>query len=309
MKAKSVKKKSFISSFKNAALVIVACFPLVSFASGNDILFIDTNNGIEEIDFVRDFLKKTDPGARLVVIPSYDRISLEKRKEIQKINAEVIIPLDKFYIEQCPSYKPAAELKSKGCEEKLNKLLAARKYVENDLKGHLLHADNIRDELEALKRNDSYQFSRLIISGHHSPADINDHRGVVGGEMMSGFSSTMAKEFLNATPSLSSVRTVMMLGCRTGEYETMKKEWSQVLPNAPVHIGYISRSPDKANRTNYEIFDIFLKNELALSQVNSTNELVQFVRSLGMNRFAGREFSFVLRDNFISSRTLKPLPL
>ena len=301
--------KNSVRDLKKAFLYVMVIFVGVYAKASNDILLIDVNNVVPEIDYIRSFLKQEQAQGReldtqLVIVPSEARIPMADRRQIQSLHLQFIDANATYFQEHCfPSDRKAnANLDAK-CEKILQVILDAR-IATNKLKkagkNGFIPIEEIEQELAQVLKG-PYQFSRVIISGHHSP-DLT--RGLLSGELYTGFTSEIAQSLLNSAASTEKVRTLIMLGCWTGRSEMMELAWGQVLPQAAFHSGYVETAPAKVNPANLLILDSILRNEKLIGASESEAELRQNYAKLKVD---GRQLGVLVRGMYISPAGIKRL--
>lgn len=134
-------------------------------------LFIDFNNAESEIAVFKQSRK--GKSTEVVVVPSYDRISEQQRKDVLSANAD----LEKFTlkVQDCA----ASERKSKKVcdlyydrirQAELERIAATGAYSVEDLKAELL---------ALVESEKDKPFDMLVISGHHEQGYYRDRKSVV----------------------------------------------------------------------------------------------------------------------------------
>jgi hypothetical protein len=238
------------------------------------ILLIDINNVVPEIEVIEKYLRENEPNTKLVLVPSERRIPRDVRKRIQDIHANSFDRDEKWVENNWTQAKENAKdpqlmaMKAKNAQTRA--LLASLKNGSRQ-DGELTVEDMKADIAEAL--NSGSNFSRVIISGHHSADPTN---GYLAGEMLGGMSSDIIKPILNADARLQeSVRSVMMLGCWTGLESMMKTSWGQLLPRAKFHSGFITPAPLKTDPKNLATLESLLKAEKVIGASESDSVLLE----------------------------------
>ena len=278
--------------------------------ASNDILLIDVNNVVPEIQHIRSFLKSEQAQGReldtkLVIVPSEKRIPMSVRQKIQNLFLQTIDPNTKYYQDHCSvsAMNSSPKLKE-NCERVILVSNAARdeasKLMNGTRKDGALTIDDIKLELAETLRG-PYEFSRIFISGHHSP---DGNRGFISGELFAEFTSDVAKDLLNDVQSTRSVRSFMMLGCWTGREDMMRKAWGQVIPTASLHSGFVEEAPAKINPTNLIVLDSILRNEQLIGESHSEDELRQRYSKL---KVADRKVAVLVKDTYLAPTGLKRL--
>jgi hypothetical protein len=69
-------------------------------------------------------------------------------------------------------------------------------------------------ELKEVLNNDSYDFDRVFISGHHG-SDYGSMSAFLGGEFFNGLTVDTLKKLLNNSPTTKTVNSLILLGCKT----------------------------------------------------------------------------------------------
>jgi hypothetical protein len=303
-----------MKNLKTALLFAMICFAAMAARASNDILIIDVNNVLPEIDHIREFIRSEQAQGReldtkIVIVPSEERLPMEVRRRVQDLHLKQIDPNATFFTDHCmdSAMRANPQLKER-CENALAIANPARKEANRILGGSRLDGGfRVDDILEDLKKtlNGPYQFSRVIISGHHGPAD-NSSKGMLSGELYAGFTSEMAREFLNSSASTRDVRSLIMLGCWTGQEEMMKNAWGKVLPQATFHSGFVEKAPAKTTPMNLMILDSLLRNEQLIGAAKNESELRQSYSKLKMG---DRKISVLVNGMFISPSGLKKFPM
>jgi hypothetical protein len=197
-------------------------------------LFIDFNNAEKEIAAFR-LARKGQP-TDVVVVPSYTRISTQKRLAVLSANRD----LEKFTKKavDCANL----EKKSSNCEKnfdrirqaELSRLAATGSYAFDDLKGELLAlAESEKDK----------PFDMLVISGHH---ELGYYRGELTEAKIQQFA-----EVLTQSPGLfSQVNTVVLLGCGTGTKDAYVQNLVPMFPKVPLIFGAEDNAPTRDEGRN-----------------------------------------------------------
>ncbi|MDA3791511.1 MAG: hypothetical protein PF503_23815 [Desulfobacula sp.] len=218
-------------------------------AFAGDVLFLDINNAIPEIQVVQEYMdkektKKNGPESRLVIVPSYETYSMEKRQRIQELTAIMNGLKEKNIL------KPGGDFPRQIFN--LGKVIRWVKTGDTD-KDYKL--SDFLPELKEVLNNDSYDFDRVFISGHHG-SDYGSMSAFLGGEFFNGLTVDTLKKLLNNSPTTKNVNSLILLGCKTAINKLMERDgvaWAAVLPDSMLQFGFNETSPVKTDELNLSI--------------------------------------------------------
>ena len=159
-------------------------------AFAGDILFLDINNAIPEIQVVQEYMdkektKNNGPESRLVIVPSLETYSMEKRQRIQELTAIMNGMKEKNIL------KPGGDFPRQIFN--LGKVIRWHKTGDQN-KDYSLN--DFLPELKDVLNNDSFDFDRVFISGHHG-SNYGSLNAVIGGEFFNGLTVDTLKKLLN----------------------------------------------------------------------------------------------------------------
>lgn len=218
-------------------------------AVARDVLFLDINNAIPEVQVVKERMDKDNstgkgPESRLVIVPSYETYPLEKRRRIQELSAVMAGLKEKNILE--PGGDHSRQIFN------LGKVLRWHK-TGNDKTDYSLN--DFLPELETVLNNDSFDFDRVFVSGHHG-SDYGSMNAVIGGEFFNGLTVDTLKTMLNKSLTTKNVNSIILLGCKTAINKLMEREgiaWAGVLPGSLLQFGFNETSPVKTDELNLSI--------------------------------------------------------
>jgi len=258
-------------------------------AFAGDILFLDINNAIPEIQVVQDYMDKEKimdngpdssqviipsmqplnqeifallsdndigPEAKLIIVPSMQTYSMKKRQRIQELTALMNRMKHKDVL------KPGGDYPIKIFN--LGKVIRWHKTGDPDRDYHL---NDFLPELKAVLNNDSFDFDRVFISGHHG-SNYGSMSGVLGGEFFNGLTVDALKKLLNKSPTTRNVSSLILLGCKTAINKLMERDgiaWAAVLPNSLLQFGFNETSPVKTDELNLAIIREILEIQTLIS--------------------------------------------
>jgi hypothetical protein len=299
-----------LNVLKKALFLTVIILAGMAAKASDDILIIDVNNVLPEIDHIHEFIKSEQAQGReldtkIVIVPSEERLPMETRRKIQDLHLTLIDSNASFFADHCQvsAMNANPRLKEK-CQRALDIANPARIEADRLVGGSAMNGSfRVSDIEEELKKalDGPYQFSRVIISGHHGPAR-DPNVGMLSGELYAGFTSKLAQQYLNSSPSTRDVRSVIMLGCWTGVEDMLRNAWGQVLPQAAFHSGFVEKAPAKFTATNVMILDSLLRNEALIGASKSEAELRQNYAKLKMG---DRDISVLVNGVYLSRSGLK----
>lgn len=268
-------------------LFFLFCWASNAAHAQNNILFIDLNNAVPEIERLEKWLKHEQSLGReldtkITVVPSYNTLSLEKRKKIHELHVNNIDKALKKYLVKCKVelYKNNKKLESE-CDGVLLQVKEwrAQKAELMGIAGNpyaIYDKEKIYDELKKTLSG-ADKFSRVIVSGHHGP-DMSGldviSLGYLSGELTAGVNTDELKLIMNDKRSLANVRTMLLAGCRTGQPALFQpgSGWAAILPQTPLKIGFVGDAPQKFVEQNLKIFDSVLVNEFEMSAARGKDE-------------------------------------
>jgi len=246
-------------------------------AIAGDVLFLDINNAIPEIQVVKEYMDKdktkndgpesaqvivpsmkpltqeilsllsennTGSGSKLVIVPSMQTFSMEKRHRIQELNAVI----NNF--KQKNIKDPGADFSRQIFN--LGKVIRWHKTGDEN-KDYSLN--DFLPELKTVLNNDSFNFDRVIISGHHG-SNYGSMTAVIGGEFFNGLTVDTLKDLLNNSRTTKKVSSIILLGCKTAINKLMERDgvaWAAVLPDSLLQFGFNETSPVKTDQLNLAI--------------------------------------------------------
>ncbi len=237
-------------------------------AFAGDVLFLDINNAIPEIQVVKEGMdtdKSTDNGSlsRLVIVPSYETYTLEKRHRIQELTAIMNGIKEKNIL------KPGSEFSRQIFN--LGKVIRWHKTGDPN-KDYSL--DDFLPELKAVLNNDLFDFDRVFISGHHG-SYYGSMNGVLGGEFFNGLTVDTLKNLLNNSRTTKNVNSIILLGCNTAINKLMERDgagWAAVLPDSLLQFGFNETSPVKTDELNLSILREILKIQTLIARYKSDQD-------------------------------------
>ncbi len=259
-------------------------------AFAKDILFLDINNAIPEIQVVQEYMDKdkvqgkgpestqiimpsmqtlnqemysilsgNDMGeaSRLVIVPSLKTYSMKKRQRIQELTAVMNDMKHKDIL------KPGGDYPRKIYN--LGKVIRWHKTGDPDVDYSI---KDFLPELKLVLDNDSYDFDRVFISGHHG-SDYGSMTAMLGGEFFNGLAVNTLKKMLNNSQTTKNVTSIILLGCKTAINKLMERDgvaWAAVLPDSLLQFGFNETSPVKTDELNLAILREILEVQTLISQ-------------------------------------------
>ena len=226
-----------------------------------DILFLDINNAVPEIEVIqkytgKDKINNNGRKSKLVIVPSMKTFNMEKRKKLQELNS-IMNAFKKKNI-----WNPSEELSYKIFN--LGKIIRWHKTGDTDME--YLLSDFIT-ELKDVLNNDSFDFDRVFISGHHG-TNYGSLNGVLGGEFFNGLIIDTLKELLNNSHTTQNINSLILFGCQTANNKLMEREgvaWAAVLPNSLLQFGFNESAPVKTDTLNLAILKEILEIQTLIS--------------------------------------------
>jgi len=218
-------------------------------AFAGDVLFLDINNAIPEIQAVQEYMEKertknNGPDSRLVIVPSMETFSMEKRQRIQELNAVM------NDIKHQNISNPGGDI-----SRKIFNLGKVIRWVKTGNKAEDYQLNDFLPELKKVLNNDAYDFDRVFISGHHG-SYYGSLNGVLGGEFFNGLTIDTVKTLLNNSITTQNVNSLILLGCKTAINKLMEQDgvaWAAVLPDSLLQFGFNETSPVKTDELNLAI--------------------------------------------------------
>jgi len=218
-------------------------------AFAGDILFLDINNAISEIQVVQEYMdkekiKNNGPEANLVIVPSMQTYSMEKRQKIQELTALMNDMKHKNIV------KPGGDF-----SRQIFNLGKVIRWVKTGDTAKDYQLSDFLPELKNVLNNDSFDFDRVFISGHHG-SYYGSMNGVLGGEFFNGLTIDALKKRLNNSPTTKNVNSLILLGCKTAINKLMERDgvaWAAVLPESLLQFGFNETSPVKTDELNLTI--------------------------------------------------------
>jgi hypothetical protein len=246
-------------------------------AFAGDILFLDINNAVPEIKVVQEHMDKqgiktngpessqvivpsmqllnqemfsllsgqeTGSEPKLVIVPSMETFSREKRQKLQELNALM------NDMKHQNMLKPDEEI-----SRKIFNLGKVIRWVKTGNTGKDYTLSDFLPELKDVLNNDSFNFDRVYISGHHG-SYYGSLNGVLGGEFFNGLTIDTLKNMLNNSTTTQNVNSLILLGCKTAINKLMEKDgiaWAAVLPDSLLLFGFNETSPVKTDKLNLTI--------------------------------------------------------
>lgn len=308
-----------------------------------DILFLDINNAISEIKVIQKYMgrEKTDdnePGSapaiaplpllswneahgidnnissgidarkkhtgkektdnnghepRLVIVPSMETFNMEKRKKLQELSSI----MNAYKAKNIKN--PSAELSRKIFN--LGKII--RWHKTGDTAMEYLLSDFIK-ELKDVLNNDSFDFDRVFISGHHG-TNYGSLTGVLGGEFFNGLIIYTLKALLNNSRTTQNVNSLILFGCQTANNKLMGREgvaWASVLPDSLFQFGFNESAPVKTDTLNLSILGEILEIQTLISHFKNDQDskisLDMILRQIMKIKRGNRYLGFRLNNKY-----------
>jgi hypothetical protein len=254
-------------SYRPLPISVFVCLFLCSFSirAVALTLFIDFNNAESEIQAF-----KTKRGAgfnNVIVLPSYERISLRQRAAARRASAR----LDQLTLQaqQCAitegkkqSYCNDVYLRIRKAE--LDRIEATENYSVAELKAELS---------QLLKRNPELRFDMLVVSGHHE-------LGFYRGELTQATDREFAEVIAHGQALFSRLNTVVLLGCGTGTKGAYQNYISPLFSNVTLIVGAEDSAPTRDEPRNLAFIRKFNGSRMNLLNSRTKNEIEPLVQSL-----------------------------
>jgi hypothetical protein len=247
--------------------MVTLCAVLILFSSQTFALtlFIDFNNAESEIQAFR--LNGNGKPHDLLVLPSYERISISKRSAALRANAR----LDRWTLvaQQCAL---SERVKSSHCNDvythirqaELDRVAATGSYTFQDLK----------IELGLLQAgNPDLRFDMLVVSGHHET-------GFYSGELSQATERQFAELIKSGSLILSDLNTVVLLGCGTGSKNAYAEFLSPLFPKTTLVVGAEDSAPTRDEARNLAFIRKLNASRPKLLQVRTAKQIEPIFRSL-----------------------------
>ena len=264
-------------------------------AFAGDVLFLDINNAIPEIQIVKEYLDKTKktnngPESRLVIVPSLETYSMEKRQRIQELTVVMNGMKEKNTLN--PGGDFSRQILNLGKVIRWHKTGDPNKdYSLNDF----------LPELKAVLNNDSFDFDRVFISGHHG-SYYGSMNGVLGGEFFNGLTIDALKILLNNSSTTKNVNSLILLGCKTAINKLMERDgvaWAAVIPDSLLQFGFNETSPVKTDELNLSILRELLEIQTLIARYKNDQDsgispdiiLQRIMKIKRGNRYLGFRFN------------------
>jgi hypothetical protein len=228
-------------------------------------LFIDFNNAQSEIQAFHGgpTVKRND----MVVLPSYERISLVQRLAARRANEA--LERATLLAQDCAmsvGVKPAAckdvYLRIRAAE--LERVAATGNYSTAELKAELL---------DLLEKNSSLRFDMLVISGHHE-------QGFYRGELSQASELEFIEFMQLGAPLFAKLNTIVLLGCATGVKSAYVKYLSPLFPHAALIVGAEDSAPTRDEARNLAFIRTLVASRRALLQSKTPKEVEPLFRRL-----------------------------
>lgn len=264
-------------------------------AFAGDILFLDINNAIPEIQVVQEYMdkektKNNGPESRLVIVPSLETYSMEKRQRIQELTAIMNGMKEKNIL------KPGGDFPRQIFN--LGKVIRWHKTGDQN-KDYSLN--DFLPELKDVLNNDSFDFDRVFISGHHG-SNYGSLNAVIGGEFFNGLTVDTLKKLLNNSPTTKNVNSLILLGCKTAINKLMERDgvaWAAVIPDSLLQFGFNETSPVKTDELNLSILRELLEIQTLIARYKNDQDsgispdtiLQRILKIKRGNRYLGFRFN------------------
>ena len=264
-------------------------------AFAGDILFLDINNAIPEIQVVQEYMdkektKNNGPESRLVIVPSLETYSMEKRQRIQELTAIMNGMKEKNIL------KPGGDFPRQIFN--LGKVIRWHK-TGGQNKDYSLN--DFLPELKDVLNNDSFDFDRVFISGHHG-SNYGSLNAVIGGEFFNGLTVDTLKKLLNNSPTTKNVNSLILLGCKTAINKLMERDgvaWAAVIPDSLLQFGFNETSPVKTDELNLSILRELLEIQTLIARYKNDQDsgispdtiLQRILKIKRGNRYLGFRFN------------------
>ncbi len=293
-----IKKRFFVWQdvlFMKVSVFILFLVLFWQHAFAGDVLFLDINNAIPEVQVVKNRMDKektTNKGSefRLVIVPSYATFPMEKRHRIQELTAIMNGIKEKNIL------KPGSEFFRQIFN--LGKVIRWHKTGDPD-KDYSLN--DFLPELKAVLNNDSFDFDRVFISGHHG-SDYGSMNAVIGGEFFNGLTVDVLKNLFNSSKTTKNVNSIILLGCKTAINKLMERDgvaWAAVLPDSLFQFGFNETSPVKTDELNLSILREILEIQTLIARYKNDQDsgisldmiLQRIMKIKRGNRYLGFRFN------------------
>jgi hypothetical protein len=228
-------------------------------------LFIDFNNANSEIQAFK--TKRAGGLENIMVLPSYERISLRQRAAARRANAL----LDQL-IEQAQQCAITGGKKQSSCNDVYRRIRRAE-LDRIDATGNYSVADLKAELSQLLKRNPDLRFDMLVVSGHHE-------LGFYRGELTQATDQEFVEMIAHGQAMFSRLNTVVLLGCGTGTRGAYQNYISPLFANVTLIIGAEDSAPTRDEPRNLAFIRKFNVSRTSLLKSKTKNEIEPLVQSL-----------------------------
>jgi hypothetical protein len=254
-------------SYRLLPMLLFSCLCLYSFSMSAAALtlFIDFNNAAGEIQAFK--TKRVGGIENILVLPSYERISLRQRAAARRANA--LIERSTLQAQQCAVVQGK---KPKACNDvyvqirdaELTRIAATGNYSAADLKAELS---------VLLTKNPDLRFDMLVVSGHHE-------LGFYRGELTQATDREFAEVIAHGQAMFSRLNTVVLLGCGTGTKGAYQNYISPLFSNVTLIVGAEDSAPTRDEPRNLAFIRKFNASRTHLLSSKTKKEIEPLVQSL-----------------------------
>jgi hypothetical protein len=228
-------------------------------------LFIDFNNAESEIQAFK--IKRVGGLENIVVLPSYERISLRQRAEARRANTkldQLISQAQECAINEGKKQSFCIDVYPQIRKAELARIKATGNYSFADLKAELSQLS---------ERNPELRFDMLVVSGHHE-------LGFYRGELTQATDREFAEVIAHGQVMFARLNTVVLLGCGTGTRGGYQNYISPLFPNVTLIVGAEDNAPTRDEPRNLAFIRKLNGSRTNLLNGKTKKEIEPLVQSL-----------------------------
>jgi hypothetical protein len=228
-------------------------------------LFIDFNNAESEIRVFNE--KVVGEANKVVVLPSYERISRKQRVAARRANA--LVEMQTGRAQTCatarkPRVDRCDEVYSELRRAELQRIEATGDYNANDLQAELR---------SLVAREVGEKFDTLVISGHHET-------GYYRGELTQASENELGIILTDSGIDRAQFNTIVLLGCGTGTKNAYIEYLAPLFPDVSLIFGAEETAPTRDEARNLAFIRKLISIRPTLLQAKTRKEVEPIYRSL-----------------------------